>query len=438
MRTLILFSILFFNIFIIQAQDEKPLNLNKPEREQWFSELGFGMFIHWSFDVQLGMVISHSMVGASDDYLDRYVNELPKTFNPEKFDAKKWAREAKMAGMKYVVFTTKHHNGFCMFDTKTTDFNIMNTPYGKDVTRMIVDAFRKEGLAIGFYYSPDDFYFLYSQGTLISRRRPEALASHNEALNEYTKIQVNELMTNYGKIDIVFLDGYDQFSKTELAKVCWEIDPDVVITRGAIETPEQITPDSALPSPWEACYTLGNQWQFRPTNEDYKTARTTILKLIDIRAKGGNFLLNFGPDENGIFPLEQQGILNEISLWMFINKEAFENTVPNKPVKEGDLWFLKHKNKSTVYVFIVENEWKFGERKEFRIESLKATDNSTISVLGHNGKVLEYDLDADASPKISNTDKGIEISIMRAQRIYNDRQWDNPIVVKIEEVINSD
>ena len=120
-------------------------------------------------------------------------------------------------------------------------------------------------------------------------------------------------MTQYGKIDIVFLDGMSQFAKTERAKVCWEIDPDVVVTRGAIPTPEQETPDSALPSPWEACYTLGDQWQFRPTNEDYKTARQTIEKLIEIRTKGGNFLLNFGPDADGNFPPEQLGILNEIS-----------------------------------------------------------------------------------------------------------------------------
>ncbi|TFH20726.1 MAG: alpha-L-fucosidase, partial [Bacteroidia bacterium] len=216
--------IVFFTLFVlaISAQDQ-ILNLNKPEREQWFTELGFGMFIHWSFDVQLGMVISHSMVGASDDYLDSYIHELPLSFNPQYFDATLWARAAKMAGMKYVVFTTKHHNGFCMFDTETTDFNIMNTPYSRDITLMIVEAFRKEGIAIGFYYSPDDFYFLYKQGLPVSRARPEALASNNAELNAYCKKQMTELMTRYGTIDIVFLDGLDQFSKTELAKVCWAI-----------------------------------------------------------------------------------------------------------------------------------------------------------------------------------------------------------------------
>ena len=178
-KTLFLGTFFLTSILSASAQDQ-ILNLNKPEREQWFTELGFGMFIHWSFDVQLGMVISHSMVGASDDYLDRYIHELPLSFNPQDFDAASWAKAARMAGMKYVVFTTKHHNGFCMFDTETTDFNIMNTPYARDITEMIVDAFRKEGISIGFYYSPDDFYFLHKQGLSVSRARPEALARRTQ------------------------------------------------------------------------------------------------------------------------------------------------------------------------------------------------------------------------------------------------------------------
>lgn len=417
----------------VMSQDE-ILNLNKPEREAWFTELGFGMFIHWSMDVQLGMVISHSMVGASDDYLDRYVNQLPKTFNPDEFDASEWARAAKLAGMKYVVFTTKHHNGFCMFDTKTTDFDIMNTPYGKDITRQIVDAFRAEGLAIGFYYSPDDFYFLYEQGKLISRDRPEALASGNKPLNKYVKEQMRELMSNYGKIDIIFLDGREQYAKTELAKVCWKIDPDVVVTRGAMETPEQFTPDQSLPAPWEANYTFGDQWQYRPSNENYKTANDCIRKLIDIRAKGGNFLLNFGPDEKGRFPHEQAAGLNEVSLWMFINQEAFDNTEPLGIVREDNIWFLKKKDENTVYAFLVEDQWKFGERKVITIKFLEARGNAKISILGQNSKVLEYFLDVDPEPAIKNTKTGLEISVMRSHRIYNDRKWPNPIVVKLEGV----
>ncbi|MCK5694377.1 MAG: alpha-L-fucosidase [Bacteroidales bacterium] len=427
--------VLFLAIsFLLTSAQDQILNLNQADREQWFTDLGFGMFIHWSFDVQLGMVISHSMVGASDDYLDRYINELPLTFNPQLFNAEKWASAAKLAGMKYVVFTAKHHNGFCMYNTLTTDFSIMNTPYGKDLTKMIVEAFRKEGIAIGLYYSPDDFYFLHKQGLPVSRARPEALADNNSELNTYVKSQMKELMTQYGKIDIVFLDGNDQFGKTELAKLCWEIDPEVVVTRGAIETPEQETPDSPLPSPWESCYTLGDQWQFRPTNETYKTANNTIRKLIEIRAKGGNFLLNFGPDSEGCFPPEQWGVLNEISLWMFINKEAFEQTESYQVIREENIWFLKHKHEQTIYAFILEDKWELGERKTFKLSTIEAMENAKISVLGHQGEVLEYNPETDPSPTIENKEYGIEISVMRSQRIYNDRKWGNPIVVKLEGV----
>ncbi len=148
---------------------------NVSERSEWFQDLGLGMFIHWSVDSQLGSVISHSMVGASEEYLQRFIHELPAQFYPNQFNPEDWARLAKLAGMKYVVFTTKHHSGFCMFETKTTDFNCMNTPYGRDITRQIVDAFREQGIAIGFYFSPDDFWMLHRQGLDISRRRPEAL-----------------------------------------------------------------------------------------------------------------------------------------------------------------------------------------------------------------------------------------------------------------------
>ncbi|WP_321285781.1 alpha-L-fucosidase [uncultured Sunxiuqinia sp.] len=431
----IIVLLLFVGLGQLAAQ-EKPLNLNRPEREQWFAGLGFGMFIHWSLDVQLGMVISHSLVGASDDYVNRYFNELPTTFYPESFNPAVWAKAARMAGIKYVVFTTKHHNGFCMYDTKTTDFNIMNTPYGKDITKEVVDAFRKEGLAIGLYFSPDDFHYLYKQGRFISRTRPESFASNNEPLKSYVKEQMQELMTQYGKIDIVFLDGMEQSGKTAVAKVCWEVNPDVVVTRGAIETPEQETPNKPLPSPWEACYTFGDQWQYRPTNEDYKSANDVIQKLIEIRAKGGNFLLNFGPDKEGRFPKEQESGLNEISLWMFINHEAFGNTVPFGVTNESNVWFLKKKGENTVYAFLLEKDWPLGDRKTYDLQSVKAGNNAKISVLGQNSKVLEYHPETDPMPTIKNTKEGIEISVMRAQRIYNDRKWLNPVVVKLENVVS--
>lgn len=142
---------------------------NSPERLRWFSDLGFGLFIHWSMDSQLGSVIGHSMAHASDDYLERFIHDLPSTFNPNKLDATQWATLARLAGIRYVVFTTKHHSGFCMFHSQTTDFHIGNTPFERDITAEVVDAFRAQGIAIGLYFSPDDFHFLHGKGLPVHR-----------------------------------------------------------------------------------------------------------------------------------------------------------------------------------------------------------------------------------------------------------------------------
>ena len=186
---------------------EKLINRNRPERVEWFRNAGFGLFIHWSVDGQLGTVISHSLVGASEDYVKRYFEELPKTFNPKKFDPSTWAVQAKLAGFKYVVFTTKHHNGFCMYDSKTTDFDVASTPFRRDITAEVVQAFRAQGIGVGFYFSPDDFHVLHRQGITIARNVPEVEPRNNKTLLEHDRAQLRELLTNYGKIDVIFLDG---------------------------------------------------------------------------------------------------------------------------------------------------------------------------------------------------------------------------------------
>ena len=225
---------------------------NKPERVEWFRDLGLGLFIHWSLDSQITSVISHSMVGADEAYLKRYVEELPRTFNPKRFDPREWARVARLAGFRYVVFTAKHHSGFCMFRTETTDFNIINTPFGRDTSKEIADAFRAEGIAVGWYFSPDDFHFLYRQGTLISRLRPEVLPPNNPGLLELNLAQERELMSNYGPIDVVFFDPptgssipRDDVVK-EMKELIWALSPDTVVTRGRSRRPNSTRP--ACPS----------------------------------------------------------------------------------------------------------------------------------------------------------------------------------------------
>jgi alpha-L-fucosidase len=286
---------------------EDFLDLNKPERLEWLKDAGFGMFIHFSFDSQLGVVISHSMAGASDEYLDRFINDLPQTFNPKDFSGEEIAILARRAGMKYMVLTTKHHSGYCLWDTETTEFSIMNTPYGKDLVKEYVEGCRKQGLAVGFYFSPEDFHFLHENGQTVRRRFPEPIA--NEVMTKYldhTEKQLTELMTNYGKIDVIFFDGGEGALQEKSKKVVWNLQPDILVTRGAINTPEQYIPGLATDESWEACVTMGTQWQYKPTNEQYKSGGRLIELLIESRAKGGTLLLNVGPKPDGQLPIEQE------------------------------------------------------------------------------------------------------------------------------------
>ncbi|MDF7800666.1 alpha-L-fucosidase [Pontiellaceae bacterium B1224] len=407
--------------------------VNKPELEEEFMDMGFGIFIHWSMDSQLGSVISHSMVGASDAYLDKYMEELPQTFYPDKFDPDEWARLFKVAGAEYVVFTTKHHNGFCMWDTKTTDFSIMNTPYGKDITGMLVASLRKYGLKVGFYYSPEDFSFLRQQGTLISRKRAMSQVTDNPELMAYSEAQLDELLSDYGPIDMIF---FDSFSKKPLVQYVHEKYPDVIVTRGEMETPEQKIPDGAMPGPWETCMTMGTQWQYKPTNEEYKDGSDLIAKLVEIRAKGGNFLLNIGPKPNGEIPIQQEERLREVGLWMFVNEEAVKAVRPVPiQIKEGNIWFTQRDEENAVYAIIVgQKDWFKGFRRNFLLKSLRSTPETTVSVLGQNDLVVEYWPSNIPTTRLIQHDEELEISVARAQRLYNNKIWGNPVVVKLTNV----
>ncbi len=422
------FLSLFVLIFCAETLWAEPVPANKPERLEWFQDLGFGMFIHWSMDGQLGVVISHSMAGASDDYLKRYVEDLPKTFCPEKFNPKAWARLARVVGMKYVMFTTKHHSGFCMFDTDTTEFNVMNTPFQRDVLAEVVDAFRAEGIAIGLYFSADDFYWLYKNGKMIDRRA-ELTPHAQPELMDYARAQLDELLSNYGRIDLMFFDGNSQ----GLTDFVWNRVPEMVITAGGMKITEQHIAGTPSAEPFEACFTMGQEWSYRPTNDDYKSGTQMIEMLIETRAKGGVLLMNVGPTPDGEIPFEQENRLREVALWTFINGEAIYAVRPWIVTNEGNYWFTKKKDENTVYVF-VEEPWKFTERKSLCLASVRATETTEVSVLGQSDQLIEYRPEADAKTTWTQESDGLYISAARAQRLYTRGVWPNPAVLKITNV----
>src|SRR4051812_7634360 len=376
---------------------------NKPERLEWFRDLGFGMFIHWSVDGQLGGDISHPLAGSSEDWRRRYFGELPTTFNPRKLHPEDWAALAKLAGMKYVVFTTKHHSGFAMWDTRTTPFNVKRTPYKRDLLAEVVKAFRAQGIAVGFYFSPEDFHWLHEHGKLVQRRHPGVLPQENEGLLKLDRAQLGELATKYGAVDVWFLDG----PGAGMRDVIWKAQSNAVITRDIIDTPEQAVPGVPLDRPWESCVTMGTNWSYKPTHEVYRSGTELIELLIETRAKGGNLLLNVGPKPDGELPIEQEERLRELALWHFTYGQAIHDVRPWVISNEGNIWFTKKKNEDTVYVFLDKLSWSMGERKQFTLKSVRASADSKVTVLGATSETLEYKPDVDPRPRFTQDAEGL-------------------------------
>ncbi|MCK9222827.1 MAG: alpha-L-fucosidase [Limnochordia bacterium] len=322
------------------------------ERMQWFNEARFGMFIHWglyAIPARGEWVRSNERI-PKEDY-QPFFHE----FNPTEYDPKQWAKLAKEAGQKYVVMTAKHHDGFCLFDSKLTDFKATNTPAGRDLIKEYVDAFRDEGLKVGFYYSVIDWYHddypAFGDRHHPMRDNP-AFRDRSRDFSRYLEYmhgQVRELLTNYGKIDIMWFDfSYDNMSgetweATKLVEMCRLLQPDLIIDNrlggnikatkpepyaGDFASPEQIIPPQGIrnekgePIPWEACVTLNNHWGYCARDRDYKSAKQVVRGLVECVSKNGNLLLNVGPNARGLIPSESEEILREVGKWMARNGES--------------------------------------------------------------------------------------------------------------------
>ncbi|RXH57725.1 alpha-L-fucosidase [Granulicella sibirica] len=407
---------------------------NKAERLEWFRDQGLGLFIHWSIDSQLGVIISHSLAGASDEYVDRFYKDLPQTFDPTHFDPDALARLARLAGFRYMMFTTKHHNGFAMWDTKTVPFNIMHTPYGKDVTAELFTAFRKQGVAPGVYFSPDDFLWLHTNHKQIERLVPGVQPSANPGLLKLDQDQMTELMSHYGPIAAVFFDGEPK----GLRDIVWRLQPDTVITRGAIETPEQNVPGAPLPGAWEANMTIGTAWGYQPSDEHYKSVHDLLRILIHTRSRGGNLLLNVGPKPDGSLAPEQEEALQTLGSWMFINSDCIYATRPWVVTNEGDVWYTRSKDHHALYAIVDDEDnapiWKRGTARDFVLKTVRATPKTTVGVLGQNDKIVEYRPNLDPQSTFHQEADGLHVHVMRAQRLRDSDQWPYPSVIKLTDV----
>ena len=327
-------------------------------RTEWFRKERFGMFIHWGLYAIPGRgewVMSTERINLSE--YEKYFHQ----FNPTEFNPKEWAKLAKNAGMKYVVLTAKHHDGFCLFDSKLTDYKCTNTATKKDFVQEFVDAVREEGLKVGLYYSLIDWHHTdFPKYDDINHPMRENEAYKDEEINfdnylNYMHGQIKELVTNYGKIDILWFDySYEhmrgeKWKATELIEMVRSYQPDVIIDNrletsgegfgsiieevpsffsGDFASPEQIIPPKGITNvvgkevPWEFCTTMNNNWGYNPTDNEYKPTPMLIRKLVECVSKNGNMILNVGPDARGCINEPSKKILKELEVWMAKNGES--------------------------------------------------------------------------------------------------------------------
>lgn len=321
-----------------------------PGDTSWFTHDRFGMFIHFG---TYSLAARHEWVKNREKIPEDKYNMYFKYFNPDMYDPKDWARQAKEAGMKYAVLTTKHHEGFCLFDTKYTDYNVMNTPYGKDIVREYVDAFRAEGLHVGFYYSLIDWHH---PDFPIDQNHPRRDDENAEEMSrgrdmkkyaEYMRNQVTELLTNYGKIDILWFDfsyeksptakpwmkgkGKDDWEAEKLIETARKLQPHIIIdNRTQLEqdlwTPEQYQPmewvkhkETGELVTWEACQTFSGSWGYYRDEMTWKSPEMLIDMLINTVCIGGNLLMNVGPTARGYFDYRAEKALKVYAEWMKYN-----------------------------------------------------------------------------------------------------------------------
>ena len=316
-----------------QAQFDKRMN--------WWREARFGLFIHWGLYAEHGNELNGRRGGRYSEWLIQGVpneeyEKLVERFNPTEFDADAIVRLAKQAGMKYIVITTKHHEGFSMWDSKSNPYNVMATPWHRDAMKEIAEACRRYDMRLGWYYSVLDWH----HPDYLPRRKVDLRPTENADYNRYVKFmkaQLTELLTNYGDIAVVWFDGDwekgpEQHHSREIVDLIHTLQPQAIINNRIglpmdYDTPEQRIPEDDIPTrDWETCMTINSSWGYNKFAKDWKPANELIRHLADIASKGGNFLLNIGPDGKGRVTPQDTERLQAIGRWMAINGESIYGT----------------------------------------------------------------------------------------------------------------
>jgi alpha-L-fucosidase len=313
----------------------------------WWTEARFGMFVHWGIYAlpARGEWVRNRERLTVETY-QRYFDR----FHPDRYDPAEWARAARRAGMRHVVVTTKHHDGFCLWDSDLTDYKITNTPWGRDAIGPLVDACRAEGLRVGFYHSLLDWHHPdFPVDGLHPQRDDEELRAARRDVGRYADYlhgQVRELLTRYGRIDVLFFDfsyvggtwdvwggkGAEDWRSEELLAMVRELQPDAIVNdrlglAGDFATPEQYLPEAPVERdgrrvPWEACHTLNGNWGYARDDMAYKTPEQVVRMLVECVSRDGNLLLNVGPDGRGRIDPTSTRILGEVGEWMALHERS--------------------------------------------------------------------------------------------------------------------
>ena len=346
---------------MLSAQGLRETAAQKDARMAWWRDARFGMFIHWGlYAVPAGTWKGERVAGLGEWIMERAkvpgeeYAPLTRQFNPTRFDADEWVRIAKDAGMKYIIITSKHHDGFALFDSKVSDYDIVNaTPYRRDAIRALAAATRRAGLKFGVYYSIMDWHHPDAQATAYPTYNSRSYKNPNFAryVETYMKPQLRELVTQYPEIDVLWFDGEwisDWSDEQGRSLYDWlrELRPSLIINNrvghsrqgmsgmsankdapGDFGTPEQEVPPQGLPGvDWETCMTLNDTWGFQAFDDGWKDTRVLVRTLVDVASKGGNFLLNVGPTAQGVIPWQSVSRLREMGDWIRANGEAVYGT----------------------------------------------------------------------------------------------------------------
>ena len=360
---------------------------NKKQYMEWWTEARFGMFIHWGL---YSLPARHEWVMSKEQIAKKDYEKYAKYFDPDLYDPVEWAALAKKAGMKYVVFTAKHHDGFCMYDSKYTDYKVTNTPAKRDLLKELIDAFRAEGIRIGIYYSLIDWHhpdFLVTDPIHPERNNKKAKNQdkhrNQKRFQDYLKNQLTELLSNYGKIDVLFADFSYPHRKNGKGKAYWnsealyrtirKLQPEIILNdRLDLEeeggwdyrSPEQFMPNSWVTYngkkvPWETCQTFSGSWGYFRDEYTWKSARQTIVMLIETVSKGGNLILNVGPTARGVIQDKAVDRLEATHRWMKYNdRSIYGCTAAPEDIKSPANCLLTFNPKTNrLYVHVL--DWPF-------------------------------------------------------------------------------